>query len=54
MNVDQLQQAEFEMEALLLSVAEFVEGAEHDREEARELLFGEQRGGTGGAMAFFG
>ena len=40
LGVDQLQQAEFEVEALLLAVVEVVEGAEHDLQEARELFFG--------------
>jgi len=52
--VDQLQQTQLKVEALLLAVAELVEGAEHDREEARELLFGEEGGSTGGAVTLFG
>ena len=54
LDVDQLEQAQLEMEALFLSVAQLVEGAEHDGEEAREVFFGEERGGTGGAVALFG
>ena len=42
------------MEALLLAVAQLVEGAEHDAEETGELFFGEEGRGTGGAVALFG
>ena len=42
------------MEALLLAVAQFVEGAQHGLEEAGELLFGEARGGAGGAALLVG
>ena len=52
--MDQLEQAELEVEALLLPVAQLVEGTEHDGEEAGELFFGEERGGAGGAVALFG
>ncbi len=52
--VDELQQAEFEVEALFLSVAELVKGAKHDLKEAGELFFGKEGGGAGGAALFFG
>ena len=52
--VDELQQAEFEVEALLLAVAQLVEGAQHDLQEARQLLFAEERGGAGGAALLVG
>ena len=52
--VDELQQAELEVEALFLPVAELVEGAEHDLEEAGELFFGEEGGGAGGAALLVG
>ena len=52
--MDELEEAELEMEALLLAVAELVEGAEHDGEEAGELIFREEGGRTGGAVALFG
>jgi hypothetical protein len=42
LDVDQLQEAELEVEALFLSESQVVEGAEHDREEAREVFFGEE------------
>jgi len=42
------------VEALFLPISQVVEGAEHDREEAGEFFFGEEGGGTGGAVAFFG
>jgi hypothetical protein len=54
LDVDQLEEPEFEVEALLLPVAQFIEGAEHDGEEAREVFFGEESSGTGGAVALFG
>ena len=52
--MDQFQEAEFEVETLLLTEAEVVEGAEHDGEEAGELFLGEKDGGAGGAAALFG
>ena len=50
----QLQQAELEVEALLLPVAELVEGAEHRLQKARQLFLTKQRGGARGAALFFG
>ena len=47
LDVDEFEQAEFEVEALLLAEAEVVEGAEHDGEEAGELFFGEERRRSG-------
>ena len=52
--VDEFEQAEFEVEALLLSVPQFVEGAEHGLQEAGELLFAEECGGAGGAALLVG
>ena len=52
--MDELEEAELEVEALLLAVAEFVEGAEHGLEEASELFLAEEGGGAGGAALFFG
>ena len=54
LEVDELEDAELEMEAGLLAEAEVVEGAKEDGEEAREFFFGEERGGACGAGAFFG
>ena len=45
------QQAEFEVEALLLLVAEFAVGAQHDLQMAGEILFAEEGGDAGGACA---
>ena len=39
--MNELEQAELKMEALLLAVVEIVEGAENDLEVAGELFFGE-------------
>ncbi len=50
--MDELEQAEFEMEALLLTVVEIVEGAEDDLEVAGDLFFREEQGSTGGTSAF--
>ena len=50
--MDELEQAELEVEALLLTVVEVVKGAEDDLQIARELLFGEEKCGAGGAGAF--
>ena len=52
--MDELEDAELEVKAGLLAVAEVVEGAEEDGEETGELLFGEECGGACGAGAFFG
>ena len=52
--VDELEQAELEVEALLLAVAQFVEGAQHDLQEAGELFLGEEGGGAGGAALLVG
>ena len=54
LEVDELEDAEFEVEAGLLAESEVVEGAEEDGEEAREFFFSEERGGACGARAFFG
>jgi hypothetical protein len=50
----QLQQAELEVEALLLAIAQLVEGAQHHLQEAGQLLFAEERGGAGGAALLVG
>jgi hypothetical protein len=52
LGVDQLEQAEFEVEALFLAVIEVVEGAEDDLQVAGDLFFGEEEGGARGAGAF--
>jgi hypothetical protein len=52
--MDELEQAELEVEALLLSIPQFIEGAEHDLEEAAEFLFAEEGGGAGGAALLVG
>ena len=41
LSVNEFEEAEFEVKALLLAVAEVVEGAERDGEKAAELFFGE-------------
>ena len=43
LRVDQLEQAQFKMEALLLAVIQIVEGAQHDLQVARQIFFGEQQ-----------
>ena len=52
--MNELDEAKFQMKALLLTVVQFVEGAEHDLQETREVFFGEQCGGARGAGAFVG
>ncbi len=52
--MDELEQAELEVEALFLSVAELVKGAKHDLEEAGELFLGKEGCGACGAALFFG
>ena len=52
--MDEFEQAEFEVEALFLAVAEFVEGAEHDMQEAGEFFFAEEGGCAGGAALLVG
>ena len=54
LEVDELEDAEFEVEARFLAEAEVVEGAEEDGEEARELFFSEECGRACGARALFG
>ena len=44
LRVDELQQAQFEMKALLLLVAKIGVGAQHDLQEAREVFFAEALG----------
>ena len=39
--VNELQQPQLEVKALLLPVAQFVEGAQHDLQEAAKFLFAE-------------
>ena len=43
LGLDELEQAEFEVEALLLAEVELVEGAEGDLEIAGEVFFGEEQ-----------
>jgi hypothetical protein len=52
--MDELEEAELEVEALLLPVTQLVEGAEHYLEEAGELLFAEEGGGARGAALLIG
>ena len=52
--VDELEEAEFEVEALFLAIAQLVEGAEHDLQEAGEVFFAEEGGGACGAGALVG
>ena len=52
--MDELKQAEFEMEALFLPVVQLVKGAQHDVEVAGQIFFCEEQGGAGGAGAFVG
>ena len=52
--MDQLEQAQFEMEALLLAVIQIVEGAQHDLQIARQLFFGKQQRRARGAGALVG
>ncbi len=52
--MNELEQAELEVEALFLAVTELVEGAEHGLEKAGELFFAEEGGSAGGAALFFG
>ena len=46
--MNQLDEAEFEMEALFLAVVQLVEGAEHDLQEAGEVFFRKENGGARG------
>ena len=52
--MDELEEAELEVEALLLAIAQLVEGAQHDLEEAGELLLAEEGGGAGGSALLVG
>ena len=54
LRVDQLEQAQLEMEALLLAVVQVVEGAQDDLQIAGQLFLGEEQGGAGGAGALVG
>ncbi len=49
LGVDELEQSEFEVEALLLAVVEIVEGAEDDLQIAGDFFFREKQGSAGGA-----
>ena len=49
--MNQLEQAQLQMKALLLAVVQVVEGAQHNLQIARQLLLGKQEGGAGGAGA---
>ena len=53
LRVGHFQQAEFEVEALLLLVSQFAVSAQHDLQVAREIFFAEQFGDAGNAFAFF-
>src|SRR5208283_1238573 len=52
--MDELEEAELEVEALLLAIAQLVEGAQHDLEEAAEFFLAEEGGGAGGAALLVG
>ena len=52
--VDELEEAELEVEALLLAIAQLVEGAQHDLQEAGEFLLAEEGGGAGGSALLVG
>jgi hypothetical protein len=51
LSMNQLEQAEFKMEALLLAVVQIVEGAQDDLQIAGDLFFSEKQRGAGGAGA---
>jgi hypothetical protein len=53
LGVRHFEQAEFEMEALFLFVAELAVSAQHDLQVAREVFFAEQFGDAIDALAFF-
>jgi hypothetical protein len=52
--MNQLQQAEFEVEALFLSISQLIESSKHGLQEASQLFFGEERSGPGGAALLVG
>jgi hypothetical protein len=52
--VDELKEAELEVEALLLSISQFVEGAQHDLQETAELFLVEEGCGACGASLLVG
>ena len=52
--MDELEEAELEVEALFLAVAQLVEGAQHDLQEAGEFLLAEEGGGACGAALLVG
>ena len=54
LGMNQLEQAQFEMKALLLAVVQVVEGAQHDLQIAGELFFGKEQGGARGAGPLIG
>ena len=49
--MDQLEQSQFKMEALLLPVIQIVEGAQYDLQIACDLFFGKQQRGPRSACA---
>ena len=49
--MDQFQQAQFQVEALLLPVIQIVKSAQYDLQIARQFFFAEQQGGTRGPRA---
>ena len=51
LRMDQLEQAQFQMEALLLPVVQIVEGAQDDLQVSGQLLLGEEQSGANGAGA---
>ena len=54
MRVNQLHEAQLEVEALFLPVVQIVEGAQHDLQVARDLFFREEKGSACGAGALVG
>ena len=49
--MNQLEEAEFQVKALLLPVVQIVEGAQDDLQVARQLFFSEKKRGADGAGA---
>ena len=52
--MDQLEHAQFEMEALFLPVVQIVEGPQHDLQIARQLLFGKEKSRSRRTRPFIG
>jgi hypothetical protein len=52
LRVDQLEQAQFQMKALLLAIVQIVEGAQYNLKVAGQFFFSEEKRGACGAGAF--